>query len=89
MYSSRCGVRCDLCERKEKVGCRGCIAMDKPFWGGNCEVKSCVEKQNLHHCGQCANFPCTMLSQMGIEQGFNPQIKISQCITWRNEEKLN
>ena len=47
MFSSRCGVRCDLCERKEAVHCRGCIHMDKPFWGGVCEVKSCVESKHL------------------------------------------
>lgn len=86
MYSSRCGVRCDLCERKETVHCKGCIHMEKPFWGGICKVKQCVEEKGLHHCGQCAQFPCAVLSNMGVEQGFDPSIKIAQCKCWRDEE---
>ena len=86
MFSSRCGVRCDLCERKEAVHCLGCIHMDKPFWGGVCEVKSCVESKHLDHCGQCDIFPCSLLSNMGVKEGFDPSIKIAQCRVWRNEE---
>lgn len=86
MYSSRCGVRCDLCERKEAVHCKGCIHMEKPFWLGTCEVKQCVEEKGLDHCGQCVQFPCAMLSTMGVEQGFDPSIKIAQCKCWREEE---
>ena len=25
MFESRCGVRCNICERKEKVNCKGCL----------------------------------------------------------------
>lgn len=87
MYSSRCGVRCDVCERRAKGICKGCTMMQKPFWGGVCEVKSCVEGKKHDHCGQCESFPCTMLSTMGVEQGFDPQIKIAQCRLWCEEER--
>lgn len=87
MYTSRCGVRCDLCERREKGICKGCTHMLKPFWGGVCEVKSCVETKKLDHCGQCSDFPCDVLSHMGIEQGFDPQVKITQCQRWLTEER--
>lgn len=86
MFTSRCGVRCDLCERKEAVHCKGCINMTNPFWGGVCEVKSCVENKQLDHCGQCPTFPCAMLASMGVDQGFDPQPKIAQCRLWHEEE---
>lgn len=43
MFESRCGVCCNSCERKESVKCTGCLKMEKPFWGGDCGVKSCCE----------------------------------------------
>ncbi|MCP5456227.1 MAG: DUF3795 domain-containing protein, partial [Thermotogae bacterium] len=51
MYKS--GVLCNSCERKEKVKCSGCINMEKPFWGGECKVKSCCESKGLNFCGEC------------------------------------
>ena len=87
MFESRCGVRCNICERKEKVHCQGCLFMEKPFWGGECKVKSCCENKNLNHCGECLNFPCEMLSNMGKDQGYDPQPKIEMCRQWAAERK--
>lgn len=85
MYQSRCGVCCVECERKEKVGCRGCIRMERPFWGGVCGVKKCCEDRKLNHCGECGDFPCQMLSEMGVSEGFDPAPKIEQCRRWALE----
>lgn len=85
MYESRCGVRCAVCERKEAVHCKGCPNMERPFWGGVCEVKACCEQKGLPFCGKCDAFPCGMLSDMGKEQGFDPQLKIEQCRRWLEE----
>lgn len=82
MFESRCGVSCNSCERKEQVNCRGCINMSAPFWGGECKVKNCCEEKTLNHCGECFNFPCNMLSNMGKDQGFDPTIKIENCRKW-------
>lgn len=82
MIESRCGVLCNDCKRKEKFKCNGCTNMLIPFWGSECKVKSCCEKNSLNHCGECSEFPCHMLSNMGKEQGFNPNIKIEQCKKW-------
>lgn len=82
MVESRCGVRCDLCERKEAVHCKGCAQMDAPFWGGKCGVKSCCEEKGLYHCGECDQFPCQMLADMGKDQGFDPAPKLKQCREW-------
>ncbi len=85
MFQSRCGVCCNECERKEKVNCTGCINMKKPFWGGECGVKKCCEDKGLNHCGECSEFPCEMLSTMGVAEGFDPEPKIQQCRKWANE----
>ena len=87
MYESRCGVCCNSCERKEAVHCTGCLTMEKPFWGGECQVKSCCQERGLNHCGECEEFPCEVLSSMGVDQGFDPTIKIEQCRKWAEEEK--
>ena len=78
-------MRWDICERKEEVNCKGCISMSAPFWGGTCGVKSCCEEKGLNHCGECDVFPCEMLSNMGVAQGFDPLPKIEQCKKWRSE----
>lgn len=82
MFESRCGVDCSQCERKTDVSCRGCIYMDKPFWGSPCGVKSCCEEKGLNHCGQCREFPCEMLATMGVDQGFDPKPKLENCKAW-------
>lgn len=87
MYESRCGVCCNSCERREMVNCKGCLHMVKPFWGGECSVKSCCEHKTLNFCGECEDFPCETLTNMGKAQGYNPTIKIEQCRKWLQEEK--
>ena len=85
MFESRCGVCCNSCERKEEGHCTGCTEMKQPFWGGECGVKSCCEAKGLDHCGVCPDFPCEMLSTMGVEEGFDPKPKIAQCRIWAGE----
>ena len=86
MFESRCGICCNNCESKESVNCTGCLNMKIPFWGGECEVKSCCEQKQLNHCGECPDFPCKLLSTMGVEEGYDPQPKIAQCRQWANEK---
>lgn len=85
MFESRCGVCCDSCERKESVNCRGCLNMEKPFWGGECSVKTCCEGKKLNHCGECPEFPCEMLATMGVSEGFDPTPKLEKCREWAAE----
>ena len=63
---------------KREVGCKGCLNMELPFWGGECLVKSCCEKKGLHHCGECDIFPCEMEATMGEEMGFDPKTETGQ-----------
>ena len=87
MHESRCGIRCNICERKEKVDCKGCLNMKKPFCGGVCEVKSCCERKKWDHCGECIDFPCEMLTSIGIAKVFYSNPMIEQCRIWAEESR--
>lgn len=86
MIESRYGVCCSQCNNKEKWGCKGCLNMEKPTWG-ICEVKKCCELKNIRFCGECNEFPCEMLSNMGKEYGYDSSIKIEQCKKWMCESE--
>ena len=60
--------------------------MEKPTWG-ICEVKMCCEEKNIRFCGECNEFPCEMLSNMGKEYGYDSSIKIEQCKKWMCESE--
>ncbi|MGI6664521.1 MAG: DUF3795 domain-containing protein [Christensenellaceae bacterium] len=87
MHESRCGVLCNSCARKEQVHCLGCLQMEKPFWGGVCEVKACCEEKKLAHCGVCDVFPCAMQQNMGKAQGFDPAPRLEQLRKWAKESE--
>lgn len=86
MVESRCGILCSECEYKEKMGCKGCISIEKPFWGETCPVKSCCEEKDILHCGMCSEFPCKLLNQYAYdaEQGDDGK-RIVQCRCWKKE----
>lgn len=89
MVESRCGVCCNKCEKKAQGLCKGCLHMENPMWG-ICKVKKCCEEKKHEFCGECKEFPCEMLSNMGKEYGFDPSIKLEQCRKWlveKNNEK--
>ncbi|HWT75213.1 MAG TPA: DUF3795 domain-containing protein [Mobilitalea sp.] len=83
MVQSRCGSLCNECSYKETMGCRGCVVMDKPFWGDSCPVKACCEGKGLEHCGECSNLPCDLLIEYAYdkEHGDNGK-RIEQCRSW-------
>ena len=84
MIESRCGIVCAECDYRDSVSCEGCIAIEKPFWGDMCPVKSCCESKQLMHCGMCDTFPCDLLTQFAYdpEQGDNGK-RIEQCKEWK------
>lgn len=83
MFESSCGLKCSECEYREMMNCSGCIAINKPFWGDSCNVKSCCERRNHSHCGQCADIPCDTLNQFAYDkdQGDNGE-RIETCLSW-------
>ena len=83
---SRCGLLCSACEYREQMNCKGCIQIDKPFWGDSCPVKACCEEKRLEHCGQCEQFPCTILHGFAYDEKQGDQGKrIEQCKCWKQE----
>lgn len=69
MIESRCGILCSSCGYKEEMGCKGCVHIDKPFWGDGCPVKTCCETREHEHCGQCGDFPCELLKRRETAAG--------------------
>ena len=88
MVESRCGILCGQCEYREQMGCAGCVNIEKPFWGDSCPVKSCTEGKPHSHCGQCAEFPCQLLSQFAYDekQGDGGR-RIEPCRLWKGAEQ--
>ena len=88
MIESRCGLCCSSCEYREKMNCKGCVLMTKPFWGDVCSVKSCCEEKKHEHCGLCPDFPCDLLKQFAYdkEQGDDGK-RIEQCKIWSSLKK--
>lgn len=86
MVESRCGILCGECEYREKMNCKGCVYINKPFWGEECIIKSCCESKKNNHCGECINFCCDKLHQFSYdkEQGDEGK-RIEQCKKWVNE----
>lgn len=85
MFESRCGILCSECSYREQMGCKGCVSIDKPFWGESCLLKSCCEDKSHGHCGECNDFPCDLLNQFAYdkEQGDDGK-RIGQCRAWRD-----
>ena len=83
MIESRCGILCSECSYQEQTGCKGCVLIEKPFWGESCPVKECCETKNYEHCGQCTDFHCSLLKQFSYDdkQGDNGK-RIEQCQCW-------
>lgn len=86
MIESRCGIVCSDCNYREKMDCKGCVAILKPFWGESCPVKQCCEGKKLENCGFCNNFPCQLLNSFAYDKNQGDDGKrIKQCKDWANK----
>jgi len=83
MVESRCGVLCSECAYREKMHCKGCTKIRKPFWDSRCTVKDCCEKRALENCGFCKDIPCEMLKRFAEDKAQGDDGKrIKQCLEW-------
>ena len=83
MIESRCGILCGECGYRESMGCKGCVNIEKPFWGDACPVKSCCEGKGLENCGMCEAFPCELLNSFAYDKEHGDDGKrITQCRKW-------
>lgn len=88
---SVCGIDCAKCPfmlDKKCEGCRIVAPQGKCVWGGTCDTHDCAVNQGLNHCGQCKNFPCEQLINIGKSE--NPEgngIEIQNLRDLLEEEK--
>lgn len=82
---SRCGIDCGTCSFKEKMGCKGCVAMETPFWG-ECSVKKCCESKGIQFCGECGEIPCDMLKKFAYDENQGDHgVRIENCQKWKKK----
>lgn len=87
MIESRCGTLCSQCGYREQMSCKGCLGIQKPFWGEACPVKQCCEEKQHVHCGECADFPCALLNQFAYDENEGDDgRRIEQCRKWNHEK---
>lgn len=88
MVDSRCGLHCVGCEWKEPYNCGGCIETNGNPFHGECPIAICCQNKGALHCGECAKFPCDLLTQYSCdpEHGDTPHgARIEQCKKWKLE----
>lgn len=82
IIDSYCGLSCEKCEYKEVNQCGGCIATKgKPFHG-KCEIAECAKQRGIAFCGECAEFPCSVVIRYSNDEihGDNPKgARIERC----------
>ena len=74
-----CGLACEVCGIKERVGCPldGCVAGTDPsapeklakltaVIGHPCQVLECAMKKKVDYCTRCDEFPCEAHYQRGL-----------------------
>lgn len=85
---SRCGLLCSECSYREQTDCKGCVNIDKPFWGESCGVMNCCRSKKHEHCGDCTEFPCDMLNGFAYDpqQGDDGK-RLEQCRVWTGKNK--
>jgi len=90
MVDTRCGLRCEGCDYRERCNCGGCIATEGHPFHGECPVAMCCQRKGFVHCGQCPALPCALLWQYSCdpEHGDKPSGKrIERLRAWvRGEE---
>lgn len=86
MIETRCGMKCSECKYKEIMKCPGCLNIKKPYWGKNCPIKNCCERQHKENCGLCSKFPCKELHEFAYDPlTGNEGTRIEQCQNWAAE----
>ena len=58
-----CGLCCESCTYREANGCGGCVATEGLPFHGACEVAACAKQKRRRFCGECAEFPCELLTR--------------------------
>jgi len=82
---TRCGLVCATCAYRGPTGCGGCIATNGHPFHGECRLAVCCQEKGYLHCGECPDFPCSLLEAFSSdpEHGDDPpRARIEQCRIW-------
>ncbi|HCC08296.1 MAG TPA: hypothetical protein DEP72_09100 [Clostridiales bacterium] len=87
MIESRCGLKCNTCEWKGPMGCKGCMESNGDMAWGTCKLAKCCMDKKHNHCGKCGKFPCDELNEFAYdkEHGNNGE-RLETLKTWIKEE---
>ncbi len=76
-----CGMPCALCTRCRTAGksrCPGCSC--DGYYTEPCKVHHCCRSKKLEQCGECPEFPCVKLGNMGDFRDLNTNnAKMRNC----------
>ncbi len=67
-FDTYCGLCCKSCEYKESANCEGCIATKGNPFHGHCKVAECAIGKGRRFCGECAEFPCELLTSFSYDK---------------------
>jgi hypothetical protein len=56
----RAGFR-DSLVSAEEMACHGCQSAKTCAFG---DLKNCAKKRNIHNCGECPDYPCSMIQKV-------------------------
>ncbi len=84
---SSCGIVCSAsgCEKFGKT-CNGCNGLpgENPLPTGACEIKKCIKKQGIAHCGNCESFPCDTFMKIEHTIGLcTAEERLEKCNKWK------
>ena len=82
-----CGAYCGACEWKDKTNCPGCQGCKGEMFWGECAVAKCCLEKSIHHCGLCAELPCSVLQEFfdNPEHGDNGE-RLANLKAWTRGE---
>jgi len=56
-----CGLDCGDCDYREQTECGGCQESGGQPFHGECKTAKCCLARGLRHCGECDDFPCSLV----------------------------
>jgi hypothetical protein len=59
--------RYDKAKEAELEACPGCRSEPAVDGDDPCKIRSCARKRGLEHCGACAEFPCSAVSEFAAD----------------------
>ena len=74
----------------KEIICEGCCTdkEDAILFSPGCEVRECVMKKNLEHCGYCDKYPCAIFPAEPTQEELVQKIDVEKQWTWEDEKLM-